>query len=55
MAITSGGIDALKQDKQLAGAASNRVTIDLALRTLIAVPRQLTAVERVAGRCFETG
>lgn len=55
MAITSIDIDQdeLKQAKQLTGAASNRETVDLALRTLIAVRQQPTAVERIIGRNFE--
>ena len=55
MAITSIDIDQeeLKQAKELAGTASNRETVDLALRTLIAVRRQPLAVERIIGRHFE--
>lgn len=55
MAITSIDIDQdeLKQAKQLAGTKSNRETVDLALRTLIAVRRQSSAVERIIGRRFE--
>lgn len=57
MAITSIDIDQddLKQAKQLAGTSSNRETVDLALRTLIAVRRQPAAVERVINRRFEPG
>jgi len=55
MAITSIDIDQddLKQAKLLAGTSSNRETVDLALRTLIAVRRQPAAVERIIGRTFE--
>lgn len=55
MALTSIDIDRdeLKQAKQLAGTTSNRETVDLALRTLIAVRRQPTAVERIISRRFE--
>jgi Arc/MetJ family transcription regulator len=55
MAITSIDIDQdeLKQAKLLAGTTSNRETVDLALRTLIAVRRQPAAVERIIGRHFE--
>lgn len=55
MAITSIDIDQLqlKQAKQLAGTKSNRETVDLALRTLIAVRRQPSAVERIIARRFE--
>jgi Arc/MetJ family transcription regulator len=54
MAITSIDIDQddLKQAKLLAGTTSNRETVDLALRTLIAVRRQPAAVERIIGRTF---
>jgi len=56
MAITSIDIDQddLKQAKLLAGTSSNRETVDLALRTLIAVRRQPAAVERIIGRTFES-
>jgi Arc/MetJ family transcription regulator len=55
MPITSIDIDQdeLKQAKLLAGTKSNRETVDLALRTLIAVRRQPSAVERIIGRRFE--
>ncbi|GAB3142474.1 hypothetical protein GCM10027057_26710 [Marisediminicola antarctica] len=55
MAITSIDIDQdeLKTAKQLTGAKSNRETVDLALRTLIAVRRQPAAVERIISRSFE--
>lgn len=54
MTVTSIDIDPdeLKQAKQLAGTRSNRETVDLALRTLIAVRRQPAAVERIIGRRF---
>ncbi|TJY67249.1 hypothetical protein E4J89_15915 [Arthrobacter sp. CAU 1506] len=45
--------DKLKQAKQLTGATSNRKTVDLALRTLIAVRRQPAAVERIISGRFE--
>lgn len=55
MAITSIDIDAeeLRQAKQLAGTTSNRETVDLALRTLIAVRRQPSAIERIIARRFD--
>ncbi|GAA4155511.1 type II toxin-antitoxin system VapB family antitoxin [Leifsonia shinshuensis] len=55
MAITSIDIDQeeLRQAKELTGAASNREAVDLALRTLIAVRRQPSAVERIIGRRFD--
>lgn len=55
MAITSIDIDQaeLKRAKELAGTRSNRETVDLALRTLIAVRRQPAAVERIIARRFE--
>jgi Arc/MetJ family transcription regulator len=55
MPITSIDIDQdeLKQAKLLAGTKSNRETVDLALRTLIAVRRQPSAGERIIGRRFE--
>lgn len=54
MAITSIDIDKdeLKQAKELAGTTTNRETVDLALRTLIAVRSQPAAVERIIGRRF---
>ncbi len=54
MAITSINInpDELLTAKKLTGSASNRETVDLALRTLIAVRRQPAAVERIIGRRF---
>ena len=54
MAVTSIDIDPeeLKQAKMLAGTSSNRETVDLALRTLIAVRRQPVAVERIIRRRF---
>ena len=54
MAVTSIDIDPdeLRQAKELAGTTSNRETVDLALRTLIAVRRQPAAVERIIGRRF---
>lgn len=55
MAITSIDIDQdeLRQAKELTGAASNREAVDLALRTLIAVRRQPSAVERIISRRFD--
>lgn len=55
MAVTSIDIDPdeLREAKELTGSASNRETVDLALRTLIAVRRQPAAVERIIGRRFE--
>ena len=55
MAITSIDIDQdqLKQAKELAGTSSNRETVDIAIRTLIAVRQQPSAIERIIGRRFE--
>lgn len=55
MAVTSIDIDPdeLRHAKELAGTTSNRETVDLALRTLIAVRRQPAAVERIIARKFE--
>jgi Arc/MetJ family transcription regulator len=55
MSVTSIDIDQdeLRQAKELAGTTSNRETVDLALRTLIAVRRQPAAVERIISRSFE--
>ena len=55
MAVTSIDIDPdeLQQAKKLAGTTSNRETVDLALRTLIAVRRQPAAVERIIARHFD--
>lgn len=55
MAITSIDINQteLQLAKDLTGAASNRETVDLALRTLIAVRRQPAAVDRIIGRHFD--
>ena len=55
MAVTSIDIDPdeLRHAKELAGTTSNRETVDLALRTLIAVRRQPAAVERIIAREFE--
>lgn len=44
--------DLLKRAKQLAGTTSNRETVDLALRTLIAARHQ-PSVERIISRRFE--
>ncbi|KHK96604.1 hypothetical protein LK09_14850 [Microbacterium mangrovi] len=55
MTVTSIDIDPaeLQQAKLLAGTTSNRETVDLALRTLIAVRRQPAAVERIIARRFD--
>lgn len=55
MAVTSIDIDPdeLRHAKELAGTTSNRETVDLALRTLIAVRRQPAAVERIIARKFD--
>jgi Arc/MetJ family transcription regulator len=55
VAITSIDIDQdeLKLAKELAGTASNRETVDLALRTLIAIRRQPAAVERIIAIRFD--
>lgn len=55
MAITSVDINKaeLNQAKRLAGTSSTRETVDLALRTLIAVRQQPAVVERIISRSFE--
>lgn len=55
MAITSIDIDQdmLKQARELTGTTSNRETVALALRALIAVRRQPSSVERIVSRRFE--
>ncbi len=55
MAMTSIDInlDELKQAKLLTGSTSNCATVDLTLRTLIAIRRQPSAVERIIARHFE--
>ncbi|RUR01719.1 type II toxin-antitoxin system VapB family antitoxin [Labedella endophytica] len=55
MTVTSIDIDQaeLKLAKEVAGTATARETVDLALRTLIAVRRQPAAVERLIGTTFE--
>lgn len=55
MTVTSIDIDQgeLALAKQVAGTATARETVDLALRTLIAVRRQPSVVERIIGRTFE--
>ncbi len=54
MTVTSIDIDPdqLLIAKQLTGSASNRDTVGLALRTLIAIRRQPAVVERIIGREF---
>jgi len=54
MTVTLIDIDPekLRVAQQLTGSASNRETVDLALRTLIAIRRQPPAVERIIGRRF---
>lgn len=56
MAITSIDInqDELQQAKQLTGAKTNRETVDLALRTLIALRTQPQVVESIIARRFES-
>lgn len=55
MAVTVIDIDqqTLEVAKHLAGTRSTRETVELALKTLIAVRRQPAAVERIIGRRFE--
>jgi Arc/MetJ family transcription regulator len=55
VAITSIDIDQddLKQAKELAGTSSNRETVELALKTLIALRRQPAAVERLLAEHFD--
>lgn len=52
MTVTSIDIDQdiLRQAKELSGTTTGRETVDLALRTLIAVRRQPVAVERIIAR-----
>ncbi|GGF22393.1 hypothetical protein [Subtercola lobariae] len=54
MTVTSIDINPfeLKTARDLVGAGSNRETVDLALKTLIAVRRQPTVVERIIAREF---
>lgn len=56
MTVTSIDIDPelLSAARQLAGAASNRDTVDLALKTLIAIKRQPSVVEKIIGYEFST-
>jgi Arc/MetJ family transcription regulator len=53
--VTSIDIDPveLSTARELLGASSNRETVDIALKTLIAVRRQSAAVERIIGRRFD--
>jgi Arc/MetJ family transcription regulator len=55
MTVTSIDIDQneLKLAKEVAGTSTARETVDLALRTLIAVRRQPAAVERIIARTFD--
>ena len=55
MTVTSIDIEPteLKLAKEAAGTTTARETVDLALRTLIAVRRQPAAVERIIGRTFD--
>ena len=55
MAVTSNVMNPvdLIAAKELTGSTSNRETVDLALRTLIALRRQPAAVESVIGRQFD--
>ena len=55
MAVTSIDIDPgdLRAAKELTGLTSNRETVDLALRTLIALRRQPAVIERIIGRRFD--
>lgn len=55
MAVTSIDIDPveLSTARRLLGASSNRETVDIALKTLIAVRRQAAAVETIIGRRFD--
>lgn len=55
MTVTSIDIDqdVLRQAKELCGSTTSRETVDLALRTLIAVRRQPVAVERIISRRFD--
>ncbi|PSL38349.1 VapB protein of antitoxin of type II toxin-antitoxin system [Labedella gwakjiensis] len=55
MTVTSIDIDKdeLALAKEVAGTATARETVELALRTLIAVRRQPSVVERLIGRSFE--
>ncbi len=54
MVVTSIDIDPgeLRTARELTGASSNRETVDLALKTLIAVRSQPGAVERIIARRF---
>lgn len=54
MTVTSIDIDPdeLRRARELTGTTSNGETVNLALRTLIAVRRQPGAVERIISRTF---
>ncbi|RFA21149.1 type II toxin-antitoxin system VapB family antitoxin [Subtercola boreus] len=56
MTVTSIDIDPveLRTARALAGASSNRETVDLALKTLIAIRRQPDVVSRIIAREFST-
>jgi Arc/MetJ family transcription regulator len=56
MTVTSIDIDPdeLRRAKEAAGTTSNRATVDLALRTLVAVRRQPATVERIISRRPQT-
>jgi Arc/MetJ family transcription regulator len=55
MTVTSIDIDPddLSAARDLVGASSNRETVDIALKTLIAVRRQASVVERLIARRFD--
>jgi Arc/MetJ family transcription regulator len=54
MVVTSIDIDPgrLRSARELTGASSNKETVDLALKTLIAVRRQPAVVKRIIAREF---
>lgn len=55
IAPTDVNTDQLKRARQVAGTASNRETVALALQTLIAVRCQPSTIQRIISRRFEPG
>ena len=55
MVVTSIDIDqgSLRTARELVGASSNKETVDIALKTLIASRTQAEVIERIISRRFE--
>lgn len=55
MVVTSIDIDQgyLRAAREIVGASSNKETVDIALKTLIAIRRQPAAIERIIAHRFE--